>query len=352
MKTQKFFLFFTLFCLLFTAFGQPGKVQAQAGSAGDLIAEVNALRASNGLGPLEVDGSLMASAQGHSNFMASTGSITHTGAGGTRPHDRAVAAGYGGGATIYISENIAGGNDMSASQTVYSIWSDGLHMSTMLNSSATHIGAGVAVVDKFVYYTIDVGFISGQPAKNPTPKPNTPGQPNNPKTPNAPAPTALPIFAVGTATPAADGSVIHEVQPGQSLWSISNAYKVKVADVKRYNSLNASDIVYPGDKLVIVPSSTPTITPTVTQTPKPPTRTPRPTSTHRPTATLRNTESSTAVAADAATAVSAAEQQAMSPTPATSTTDGALPMRTLGIGMIVICALGVGLVLWSGLRKK
>ncbi len=54
-------------------------------SSYDLIAAVNALRASNGLPPLQTDGSLMAAAQSHADYQASIGSWTHTGANGSTP---------------------------------------------------------------------------------------------------------------------------------------------------------------------------------------------------------------------------------------------------------------------------
>jgi len=78
-------------------------------SAYDVIAAVNQLRAANGLPPYQVNGSLMAAAQSHSEYMAANGIVSHTGSGGSRPRDRAIAAGYGGGNQVYVSENIAGG---------------------------------------------------------------------------------------------------------------------------------------------------------------------------------------------------------------------------------------------------
>jgi uncharacterized protein YkwD len=46
----------------------------------------------------------MAATQAHREYQASIVSVTHTGAGGTRARDRAVAAGYGGGATVNVSK--------------------------------------------------------------------------------------------------------------------------------------------------------------------------------------------------------------------------------------------------------
>ena len=86
---------------------------AKTDNAYDLIGAVNQLRQANGLPAYQVNGSLMAAAQAHSEYQASIGSITHTGAGGSNAKGRAIAAGYGDGATVYVSENIAGGNQMS-----------------------------------------------------------------------------------------------------------------------------------------------------------------------------------------------------------------------------------------------
>jgi uncharacterized protein YkwD len=73
-------------------------VPAQADDSGnvyDMIAGVNAVRSSNGLSPLETDGSLMASAQAHAEYMASTGVCSHTGSGGTTAKQRMVNEPFG-----------------------------------------------------------------------------------------------------------------------------------------------------------------------------------------------------------------------------------------------------------------
>jgi uncharacterized protein YkwD len=103
------------------------RTKAQAGDAWSLIAEVNALRASYGLPPYEVNNALMAAAQAQSEWQAEIGTWSHSGPDGSRPHDRAVAYGYGGGAQVYISENVAMGIDLSPQDTVIygrmpSIW--------------------------------------------------------------------------------------------------------------------------------------------------------------------------------------------------------------------------------------
>jgi len=79
---------------------------------------VNRLRSANGLTPYKVNKALMASAQAHSDYQASVGQVTHTGQDGTRLRDRAIAYGFDGGATVYVSENIASGMKLSASEAI------------------------------------------------------------------------------------------------------------------------------------------------------------------------------------------------------------------------------------------
>jgi uncharacterized protein YkwD len=86
---------------------------AQASSAYDVIAAVNDFRAAYGLPALKTNSTLMSIAQAHSDYQASISTVTHNGSGGSSPKDRAYAAGFGGGATIFFSENIAGGLNMT-----------------------------------------------------------------------------------------------------------------------------------------------------------------------------------------------------------------------------------------------
>jgi hypothetical protein len=78
--------------------------------------------------------------------------------------------------------------------------------------------------------------------------------------------------------------VVHEVQPGQALWSIAIAYGVTLQEIYSLNGLSEGAVIRPGDQLVIVaalPSPTPTQTVTPTRT-LPPTPTRRPTQTPAP----------------------------------------------------------------------
>jgi len=241
---------------------------AQAGDAGSLIAEVNAFRAANGLPPFEVDYALMAAAQAHSEYMAKNGTITHSGAGGSSARDRAVAAGYGDGAAVLVIENIAGGNNLTPSQAVYSMWQDASHRETMLTSYYVHIGAGVATSGSFVYYTIDVGRIQGAP---PPPTATldpaaTPAPANTPLPANTPAPTKVVAQPVVVATPRDDGSIVHVVQAGQALYTIAVVYEVPLEAILALNGLTMDSVIYPGDEIIIQAGLSPNPTPSPSPT--------------------------------------------------------------------------------------
>jgi hypothetical protein len=97
-------------------------------------------------------------------------------------------------------------------------------------------------------------------------------------------------------------------------------------------------VIFAGQKLVIRPAFTPTISPTITETIIPPTRTPLPTATERPptrtptvTATITPTEK---------------------PLLPEVTVLQDLDRRTIGIGIIVVCGLGLLTIIASSLRKK
>ncbi len=118
------------------------------------------------------------------------------GLGARGPHDRAVAAGYGGGAAVYVSENVATGVDLSPSTTVYQMWQDAVHLETMISSSYRHIGAGVAEADGWVYYTIDVGYVAGESRTIRATTHQVPTLPGG-----TPAPTAIALIPIALATP-------------------------------------------------------------------------------------------------------------------------------------------------------
>jgi uncharacterized protein YkwD len=252
-------------------------------SASELIGAVNALRATYGLAPYQTNPILMSIAQTHAEYLLSIGTFTHIGADGSRPYQRALAAGYlvagdlsfGG----FFSENITGGVGQTADEAVKTWMGDNAHKNTMLSGTLQDVGAGVSISGNTYYYVLDAGLSTGG-----TPVAYTPPAPLNPITP-----TLIPN------TPNADGSIVHIVQPGDTLGSIYMAYNVPLADILKLNGLTLKSTIYPNQKIIIraaftpmptQPTSTPTIrptitpwptsTPTATNTAIPPTPTPSP----------------------------------------------------------------------------
>ena len=90
-----------------------------------------------------------------------------------------------------------------------------------------------------------------------------------------PTPTPLPLTPLQKLTPAYDGKYYHTVTEGQTLEWIANLYGVSLADLMAWNYLNASSIIYPGNRLFLDVTPPPTLTPT----PAPATETPLPSAT-------------------------------------------------------------------------
>jgi len=236
-------------------------------NAYELIDAVNSLRAKNGLPPYSINSILMSVAQSHSDYQASIGSVTHFGPGGTRPYERALAAGYpvAGDLSLggFYSENIMGGTGYTAQEVVNAWMGDAPHQNTMLSANLTEIGAGVSCSGSFCYFTIDASTQSGSPVSY------TPSSGGTTGGIGSTVPTRGIVFP---NTPEADGSIKHVVQPGETLWEIAFAYKVGVDVLKRLNKLS-NDFIYPGDTLIIRnisgtstpgPTGSPTIVPTLT----------------------------------------------------------------------------------------
>lgn len=237
-KTLKFTLILAI--LFSTLMASP--VAAQSGSAitaYDLIALVNGIRTGNGLPALEVSNILMSTAQSTAEVMAANRMGWHIG----DVRGRVMAAGYGGGATAWATENFAVG-DMSLEDLAW-VWSDAAHMIPMVNPAYQHIGAGVATApDGSIYYLVHAAYTSGSPAA----RTQVPGPTGTEPT----APASQWVIPVSVATPNADGTVIHEVKMGQSLWSIAIAYESHIVDILRYNQMSPEQqVVWIGQKLNI-----------------------------------------------------------------------------------------------------
>jgi len=217
-------------------------------SGGDVIIAINGYRQQYGLAQLTPNSLLTSLAQGQSDYQASIGSITHTGPGGTTPQQRASAAGYGGGNFFYLSEIIYGGYQQNV-QNALSWWQNSsLHNSIMLSSNYSEIGAGVATSGDSVYFTAVLGGPSGSSSST-SGSGDDSGSGENPQ-PTAAGPVVMPVQK---ATPQPDGSIIHTVLTGQTLWTIAAVYEIKLEDVYELNGLNRFSFVFPGDEILVRP---------------------------------------------------------------------------------------------------
>ncbi len=316
--------FLTLLLLTF-ALVAPQTAQAQAGSASDLISTVNALRQSQGLTPYTVDSSLMAYAQSHSDYMASIGTWTHTHADGSTSF------------SIGIKENVAMGTNMSIQYCVYTVWSDWTHWNTMVGYPTGSVGAGVAIDGDLVYYTLNV-----RPGSLPVN--NAPDRDVNASEAEVEASsftaqeTAIPILPIVTSTPDDEGMILHRVQYGDTLFTISEAYDVPIDEILANSGMSATTTqIFEGDILVIKPASVQPPTPTSTRTRRPNTPTPtvtKVTQTHTPFPT--RTPGPTRTPTQQLTVLHH------------TFADG----KIVGISLVAISALGIILLIYLGFIKK
>jgi uncharacterized protein YkwD len=250
----------------------PSLPAPEKSTAIELITAVNALRAQHGLAPYQVNEILMSITQSHAEYMASIQvSTVHTDAQGRRPFQRALDAGYpvAGDLSLggWYSENVIGGAGMTADQAVTRWMGDAAHQGTMLSTVLKDVGAGVAVSGNTYYYCLDAALSTGG-----TPVAYTP-----------PPPRFSPTPTIVVNTPNADGSIVHIIQPGDTLLAIAIAYGASLNDIYRWNNITGDTTIYPGHNLTIRPANTATPTqPTSTAT-RLPTGTLWPTST--PTST-------------------------------------------------------------------
>ena len=338
MKITRILLIFASLSLFVPLFSAPGPAQAQAGTAFEVLVQINNLRAANGLTPLVENQYLNIAAQNHANWIAETGLGGHTGEGGSTAADRALAVGYGEGANVWVTENWARGSGLTAYDCVYTMWAPSTaHLDNMLTTWHNEFGAGAALDGTgFTVYVVNFGHSAGS---------NIPEQPIS--TASGPTATLVPLIQpVTTATPNPDGSVIHIVQFGQSLWAIADAYQISMADLLNQNGLTEEDAIYPDQQLLIVPASLEVIeeiietetTAVANQAAQRPTPTPSPiaTRTAQPTST-RLESTPTAI-----------------PNQRGNFFANIFSGDTLfvGVGLVVVSVLGIALLLYTSSRLK
>jgi LysM repeat protein len=162
----------------------------------------------------------------------------------------------------YRSENWVAAGTM---EQIMGFWqSDAEHMNTMVSDFRSDIGAAVAVSDQ-IYVVLETALSTPTQRMQITAFDILTGIPVTQTVcagyyDGSISQYSIPI-AVSTARP--DGDVVHEVEYGQTLWSIAELYHVHIDDIKRLNGL-IDDTVVPGWKLLIQKGATQPAPPTAT----------------------------------------------------------------------------------------
>lgn len=295
------------------------------GTPGEVIALINAYRVDNGLPALVENPILYSIAQGQADYLISqpmgTVGDVHEGPGGTRPKDRAVNAGYGGGAGVSVSEIVKGGIDENASSAMAWWKTSPPHNNTMLSSFYGEIGAGVATDNNGRWWFVaNFGSQGG----------GAPPPPGSAATQAAQQPAAPVMIPVVKAEPRTDGSIVHIVRTGQTLWTIAAVYEVPLQQVMELNGNN--ETIYAGDEVIVAPpGSAPTVAPTLDPNATP-IWTPSPTEDNRPT--RQPTEEQLAV--PQATPPASQEQTSQLSAEAKAKAANTTVMLTVGVALLSI----------------
>jgi LysM repeat protein len=215
----------------------------------DLINAMNTLRVSNGLPALVENPVVNAVAQATAEIMAANQMSWHIG----DVRGRLASAGYGGGATVWGTENFAVGSSMGIDE-IMSAWADPDHMRPAVTPAYCHVGAGVAqAANGRTYYILQAAYVAGQTCGSAsTSGSGIPSQPGSGSTSGTGAGAVSQIIVpVKIATPDADGKIYHLVQAGQSFWAIAITYQLKIADLETWNNISRDVPLRAGQKLFI-----------------------------------------------------------------------------------------------------
>jgi LysM repeat protein len=255
MRFQRFFTW--LFLLTFgttlihqpARAAQPGALEHQV-SAYELILAMNTLRVSYGLPPLIEDPIIDAVAQATAETMAVNNMSWHIG----NVRGRLAAAGYGGGGTVWATENFAVSHGSMGIDEIMAVWADPDHMRPAVEPAYCHVGAGVATFNGKTYYILQAAYVSGQACGS-----GSPSLPPGTSQAGADSGSAFVpqiIVPVQIATPDADGRIYHIVQQGQSLWAIAVAYRVTIQDIETWNNISRNTPLQTGQRLFIPGANT------------------------------------------------------------------------------------------------
>lgn len=228
----------------------------------EVIDAVNALRLSYGLPMLAVHPVLMQVAQEEANGIAS-GNNGHWRPEGVTLGQWLLMLGYplSGDLSLdgYRSENW--GMASTAEEAIQMWLGDDIHTNTMLSSERSDIGVGIAVSDQ-IYIVLETalqtnsGRMQGDAYVVLTSIPMTQAAYLSGATHavenGSLSQYSLPV-KLNTAMP--NGEVFHEVQYGQTLWSIAITYHTTIKQIQQLNHLYDTTVVE-GQKLLVVKGAT------------------------------------------------------------------------------------------------
>jgi len=256
-------IFSTILLLALVPFGYV-HAQDSTPTPAELINAVNALRLANGLNALAVHPALMQIAQEQANGIAS-GMPGHW-----RPNNLTLGQwmmtlGYPLSGDLsqdgYRSENWTPAR--SADDAVQSWLGDEPHTNTMLSPYRSDIGAGIVATEDGYIFVIETALQTTSGRMQSNASAILTGIPLTQQAYNAGATLAaengtLPQYSlpVAIATANLGGDVIHEVQYGQTLWSIAITYGTTIREIQRLNNWNTDD-VYVGQQLLVMKGATP-----------------------------------------------------------------------------------------------
>src|SRR5262245_66185427 len=205
MRFQRFLYWLTIALVGFGALSGPRAVHAdetqhspaQQVSAYELILAMNTLRVSYGLPALIEDPIVNAVAQSTAATMAANNMSWHIG----DVRGRLAAAGYGGGGTVWATENFAVSGGGMGIDEIMAAWADADHMRPAVEPAYCNVGAGVAQTsDGRIYYVLQAAYVSGQECGS-----SSSGGPSQPG--SVPNPVSQLIIPVKIATADAEGRV-------------------------------------------------------------------------------------------------------------------------------------------------
>lgn len=197
-------------------------LQAQ-GVSSDLLGRINDLRLSRGLAPYALNSALNVAASNHARWMVDTGRVSHVQENGSRPVDRARAAGYN---SSWVSENIYMGGRASV-QSAWNFWvNSAVHYAGLTSPNYQHIGIGMAEGNAGRAYVL----VFGVPGNAVSAAPRT-----GSTSAGGGAPAAPPSFVVGNDE---FGNIMHQIQPGDTLGDIALTYGYTWDDIPAMLALN------------------------------------------------------------------------------------------------------------------